>query len=305
MKVHYDSPKPGTIWALYTESGEKYYECKLCSKTFTQFSRFKEHIRMHTGEKPFECQVCNKKFTCHYKLKMHGDVHTNEKPFKCDYCELCFKNRRYLNKHIRKHDKHKRYQCQICNKKFQWYNSLKYHAASHTSDKPYVCVQCNKSYSHMSTLITHQRTHSGEKNYECHICNKKFSQATTLRNHLFTHSDKPFKCHLCPAQVKLVPNDYEKNSNTLLLQLATCASLKTHLNTHGGDYQCSFCGSTFFQYSNLKTHEYRVHGKTDLVDCEHCEEKFSSQIQLKDHVKTNHKIKFTKIITVYDNDFFL
>lgn len=97
----------------------------------------------------------------------------------------------------------------------------------------------------------------------------------------------------------------KKIANTLLLQLATCTSLKIHLNTHGGDHQCSFCGSTFFEYSNLRNHEHKVHGKADFFDCEHCEEKCSSQIQLKDHIKANHKIKFTKIITVYDNDFFL
>ncbi|VVC42373.1 Zinc finger C2H2-type,Zinc finger, RING/FYVE/PHD-type [Cinara cedri] len=284
LKVHYDSPKPGTILALYTESGEKYYECTLCSKTFTQFSRFKEHIRTHTGEKPFECQICNKKFTCHYKLKMHGDVHKEERPFKCSYCDLHFKNKRYLSKHMRKHDNNKWYQCQICNKGFQWYNSLKYHVASHKGEKPYVCVECNKSYAHLSTLVAHQRTHSGQSNHVCHICNKKFSLSSSLKNHLITHSvEKPFKCHLCPAQA------------------TTCASLKSHLNTHGGDYQCSFCGGTFNQLCNLRWHERKIHRKTDFYDCEFCEMKFGSKLQLKNHLKLKHKIQITKNITDHNH----
>ncbi|KAE9540757.1 hypothetical protein AGLY_004002 [Aphis glycines] len=44
--------------------------------------------------------------------------------------------------------------------------------------------------------------------------------------------------------------------------------VETHLNTHGGDSQCSFCGSTFYELSNLRCRECKIHGKTDFYDCE-------------------------------------
>jgi len=74
------------------------------------------------------------------------------------------------------------------------------------------------------------------------------------------------------------------------------------LNTHGGDYQCSVCGSTFFQLSNLRYHESKVHGKTNFYDCEVCEEKFTSKSQMNEHLRHDHHIQFTKTVTVYDVD---
>lgn len=90
---------------------------------------------------------------------------------------------------------------------------------------------------------------------------------------------------------------------THFLQVSTCAALKTHLSTHGGNYQCSFCGGTFYQLSSLKSHERKIHGKTDFFNCGICEEKFNSKMQMKEHLKHEHEIRFTKTVTVYDIDF--
>jgi len=75
------------------------------------------------------------------------------------------------------------------------------------------------------------------------------------------------------------------------------------LSTHGGDYQCSFCGGTFFQFSNLQSHERKVHGKTDFYDCCVCEEKFGSKLLMKEHLRHEHNTRFTKTSIVYDNNF--
>lgn len=91
---------------------------------------------------------------------------------------------------------------------------------------------------------------------------------------------------------------------THLLQVSTCTALKTHLNTHGGNYQCSFCGGTFYQLSSLRSHERKIHGRTDFFDCGICDEKFNSKTQMKEHLKHEHEIRFTKTVTVYDVDDF-
>jgi len=73
------------------------------------------------------------------------------------------------------------------------------------------------------------------------------------------------------------------------------------MKTHGGDNQCSYCGSTFIKLSNLKSHERKIHGKTDFYGCDVCEEKFISKLQLKKHLKHEHYIRFEKTVTVYEH----
>lgn len=74
------------------------------------------------------------------------------------------------------------------------------------------------------------------------------------------------------------------------------------MNTHGGDYQCSYCGGTFYQLSSLKYHERKLHGKTESYNCGICNENFSSRMLMKEHLKHQHDIQFTKTVTVYDHD---
>jgi len=82
-----------------------------------------------------------------------------------------------------------------------------------------------------------------------------------------------------------------------------CVLLKAHFNTHGGDYQCSFCGGTFLQLSSLRFHERQVHGQSDAHNCGVCGRIFSSIVQMKEHLKHEHRILVTKTITVYGDEF--
>ncbi|KAL3225503.1 hypothetical protein MRX96_004625 [Rhipicephalus microplus] len=60
--------------------------CHLCPFTTRAPHGLKSHMLVHTGERRFECMVCSVKFAHKSTLKRHMRTHTGEKPYKCDLC---------------------------------------------------------------------------------------------------------------------------------------------------------------------------------------------------------------------------
>ncbi|XP_056411285.1 zinc finger protein 740 [Hyla sarda] len=55
----------------------------------------------NTGERPFECDMCDMKFVQKYHLDRHKRVHSGEKPYQCEGCQQAFSRTDRLLKHKR------------------------------------------------------------------------------------------------------------------------------------------------------------------------------------------------------------
>ncbi|KAJ8880042.1 hypothetical protein PR048_020664 [Dryococelus australis] len=239
-------------------TGERPYNCKLCTKSFKWLSNLIVHNGKHSGERPFCCKLCNKSFSQKYYLVVHNGVHTGEHPYSCKLCPKSFKWRASLVMHNVTHDWKHSLICELCCKHFSRKIDLVVHNRVHTGERPYNCKRCLKSFKSRSGLFNHNATHTGERPFSCEQCNKSFPRKSSLSKHCRTHTgERPFTCTVC--------------SKSFLQK----GDLTIHKRTHTGEHPfcCKICNKLFVQKGQLVVHT-RMHTGEQPFSCGVCDKSF-------------------------------
>lgn len=287
------------------------YECEKCHKRYTKKFNLKIHQHLHFEVK-FTCKICRKTFSNYSRLKFHTIDHIKERNHVCEVCEKAFYLRRHLQSHLKSHSLKKELECSICSKNFKTRKQRIQHENIHTGnfDRPHTCPICNKFYFTTNHLKCHIKTHANAKTkntktkppYTCEKCGKHLLSKWSLKRHMFIHTEeKPYTCKICnkdfcwSSTLKL--HTTLKHSSDAKYRCKFCylgfmdrVTFLDHQNMHLGikQYQCELCSSKFTRRANLRTHKKVKHGHVDkkqLHECEFCGKIFTGPVARNEHIR--------------------
>ncbi|XP_065074468.1 zinc finger protein 83-like [Ochlerotatus camptorhynchus] len=308
---------------MHSTSKKKFFGCSECPVTRRSIDEVLDHATTHTGAKAFLCCGCQRGFCSKEELKQHSleehairpkfyhdDDYEQKRPFLCDICYRRYKSKLDLVHHQQLVYDAKVHMCEVCGKGFHQARTLDLHMATHVEQADHPCFTCGKKYRH-ETLARHcMLRHKRPTEHRCRICQAVFSDSSNLNSHLISHSDvRKHKCQLCeetfkrPGHLRMhMETAHTQESNFRCRhcskQFSTPSTLKRHEIDHTGKYpyRCEVCGKPFKTRKYYVEHyEKHIGESAKVYRCHLCEERYSRQYFLSNHLKFSHRIEPTEV----------
>ena len=227
------------------------------------------------------------------------NVHVQDKPFSCQQCNYKCTNKGLLDKHVSiVHNKVRNFICQLCTAAFGQKIHLDVHMKSiHMQEKPFACVHCAYKATTKGLLDKHVRTvHLKERPFSCQVCGTRFGQKAHLQKHAKTHQQKGeggASTSAFAGMLEMASQEKNVKCSECNYACANQGALTRHYNKkHQKAYQCAFCPSTVFYAKSLfDQHLENYHSILKQHKCVLCNEGFTSENNLKVHLKHTHQAK--------------
>lgn len=180
------------------------FSCPYCTKMFSNYNRFRSHLKNHQSLKKFKCIQgdCKEFYDTFEMLLRHVSSYHITQLYICHICNEPFNSLQSIASHEIGHkgfENHsiqtKQYKCSQCDAVFTKQEKLSLHMLTENHKK--VCIHCKKTYASDKRLRMHLQTHRDLKLFKCDICNRSFNMKKYLTAHMTKHGTKEFKCLVC------------------------------------------------------------------------------------------------------------
>ena len=290
----------------------KWVRCQICLKEIKQ-QTYKRHMSDHLDEPKFKCYVCDKRFKRSSHKYLHEATHENptsssakrvRKEVQCTDCGNILKGSLSLKSHkLSQHTTERPHKCSICPKLFPSENTRNMHERIHTEQILH-CTVCNKQCPNRPSLVRHKRSVHKAVMFDCQICDQKFRTASGFQKHNLQHKENETEkdeCDLCgdqftderslklhkDAQHKQITHACPKCGFKLKYKMQLKLHLETHNESGNKNVECDLCDDKFSTRAYMKLHRKSRHmGYTH--NCIQCDVKFLWKVSLVSHMKANH-----------------
>lgn len=177
--------------------------CQLCGRMFRSEKTYAAHMAVHlSSNKAYTCKICGRSYSNYSNLKSHNITHSSERPYDCGFCKKAFKRKIDLKFHINQHTGAKPYKCPYCDKSFAssgncYSHRSRMHPGKSIEIKSRRWVSTNTGLQKNTDKIPLK----GLNRYQCHLCNHTFLKKDNYNYHMYQHTgEKPFQCTFCPEK---------------------------------------------------------------------------------------------------------